>query len=270
MMKKRIVGIDFSGARNAGKKIWISIGATDGKKCFVTKCFRAADLPASSRSRDICLRALVEWIENQNALAVGFDFPFGIPINLMRQHSWEHFLSNFPSNFKTPEDFKQHCKDGASDREIKRQTDREAETPFSPYNLWLYRQTYYGIRDVLHPLVAHKSVCVLPMQAPMPDKTWVMEICPASTLQREGLYRRPYKGKGAEKRNARLRIVEELTARGLLEISSKQVLDSILVDTEGDALDSLISALAVSKALSRVDFEIEAKDPIYLKEGYVY
>ena len=63
----------------------------------------------------------------------------------------------------------------------------------SIFRLRLYRQTYFGIRDVLYPLARDQQVCVLPMQSVLPDRAWILKICPASTLKRENLYLRRYK-----------------------------------------------------------------------------
>jgi hypothetical protein len=52
----------------------------------------------------------------------------------------------------------------------------------------LFRQTCFGIRSVLAPLVRDGLVSVVPMQRPAADKPWLLEICPASTLKARNLY----------------------------------------------------------------------------------
>ena len=85
--------------------------------------------------------------------------------------------------FGYPLTFKTKCNDAAGNNELKRKTDEETSTPFSPYNLRMFRQTYFGIKDILAPLVIDKIACVLPMQQPEQYKPWIIEICPASTLK---------------------------------------------------------------------------------------
>ena len=89
---------------------------------------------------------------NRNAV-FGLDFPFGLPISLVKEHAWDEFIMAFPSSFPNPDDFKKKCFSKAGNQELRRRTDCEAHTPFSPYNLRLYKQTYYGISKVLFPLI---------------------------------------------------------------------------------------------------------------------
>ena len=65
--------------------------------------------------------------------------------------------------------------------------------PFAAYNLRIYRQTFYGVRDVLAAAVARQAAAVIPMQEYAANKAWIVEACPASTLKSLGVYR-PYKG----------------------------------------------------------------------------
>ena len=58
----------------------------------------------------------------------------------------------------------------------------------------IFKQTYYGMSEILHPIIQNNHACVLPMQKPAPKKPWIIEIYPASTLKVEGLYDR-YKDK---------------------------------------------------------------------------
>jgi hypothetical protein len=121
----------------------------------------------------------------------GLDFPFSLPRRLVEANNWEEFVLSFSSRYPDAEKFRQSCWGTAGNCEEKRDTDRKSKTPFSPYNRRLYRQTYYGIRDVLVPLVRDKVVSVLPMQGVASDKPRLLEVCPAYTLERMG-QRRPY------------------------------------------------------------------------------
>lgn len=266
---RRVYGIDFSGAKDAGKWIWLAGGIVDGAVLRIEECYQAKDLPGSSARRDECLAVLRDFIVGLGTGAVGLDFPFGLPRALVKQKSWEDFILAFPDEYPNAEAFQQACWEAADGRELKRVTDRQSETPFSPYNLRLFRQTYYGIRDLLHPLVRNQLACVLPMQCVQPDKSWVLEICPASTLKRESLYLQGYK-QGEEGYTARARILEWIEAIGILSISSSTVRSAVLNDPHGDALDSVIAAFATMRAVSNPAGLSAERGSDYALEGFVF
>jgi len=267
--RDRIYGVDFSGAKDAGRRMWIAGGTAEGDTLRIETCRSADALPGSGRSRDRCLAALRDFIGAQAACAFGLDFPFGLPQPLVGQDSWDDFVESFPGAYASPEVFRQSCRAAAGGRELKRVTDRESKTPFAPYNLRLYRQTYFGIRDVLHPLVRGGLACILPMQRRRADRAWVLEICPASTLKQEWLYM-PYKGRADEHRAARGHILERLEAMSALSISMPAVREAVLDDRGGDALDSVIAALATFRPLrDPAHLVVESGSP-YALEGYVY
>jgi hypothetical protein len=274
---RRIYGVDFSGAAKAGKKIWIASGVIEGSPLRIEACRRAADLPGLPLSaaqgqvgqdRGRCLASLRDFVQREAASAFGFDFPFGLPRDLVAEDSWEEFILSFPDRYASPEEFRETCRKAAGDSELKRVTDQESRTPFSPYNLRLYRQTYFGIRDVLAPLVRDQQACVLPMQPALPGRAWVMEICPASTLKRESL-NRSYKGKGPGRYVARAYILEEIERRASLSIPGP-LRPAILEDHEGDALDSVVAASAVFRALRDPGRLAVGGNDVYALEGYVY
>ncbi|MCZ6627652.1 MAG: DUF429 domain-containing protein [SAR324 cluster bacterium] len=245
---RRIYGVDFSGAAQAGRFIWIA-GATVGADGLrLEQCRPAAELPGGAPARDDALAALRALILSQSDAALGLDFPFGLPWELVRRHgSWEDFLRGFAARHASPRAFRDHCRERDGGRELRRQTDKEARTPFSPYNLRMFRQTYYGIRDLLAPLVAAGAVCVPPMQPLRAGKPWLLEICPASTLKRMGRYR-PYKGKASSHRAMRGEILAHLEHSGLV-LSSPSLGRKIAEDKGGDALDAVIAAFTAWRLL---------------------
>jgi len=270
-----VYGIDFSGAKDAGKRIWIASGVVDGEALRIDTCYRAADLPGSAVDRDRCLTALRNFIASQGDSAFGLDFPFGLPGVLVKgKRNWEDFALSFPVDYSDPVAFRKSCRERASKagfhRELKRATDVDSKTPFSPYNWRLFRQTYYGIRDLLHPLVRDQLACVLPMQRAQSDKLWILEICPASTLKKENLPWRRYKRNTPEGQGLRVRILEGIEATGRLHIPSADLRSKILADHGGDALDSVIAALATFKALRDPAFPAVEGNDAYALEGYVY
>jgi hypothetical protein len=265
---ERIVyGIDFSGARDAGRRIWIARGSIEEDGLFVTECFRAKDLPDSGEDRARSHRALREFINKKKDGIFGMDFPFGLSRTLVKEGSWEEWVLGFKDRYTSPEQFRGVCIVISGGKESKRLTDLEKRTPFSPYNLRLFRQTFFGIKDVLGPLIRDRAVSILPMQKPVPGKAWVIEVCPASTLKKERLSL-PYKGGGGKKRGAREKILRSMQNTGILKIEKSALHSTIIDDTGGDALDSVIAAFAASRAL-RGGLSFERNSP-YALEGWVY
>ncbi|NQT83712.1 DUF429 domain-containing protein [bacterium] len=258
---RRVHGVDFSGAKDACKRIWIASGEVRDGRLEIQECFAAQYLPGSGRDREQCLRALRDFIERHNASVFGIDFPFGLPRELVKNVKWERFVRSFAGAYPDPETFREACLRGGEGAELKRITDIESQSPFSPYNLRLYRQTYYGIAQVLAPLVRRGLVRVPPMQKATPGKPWILEVCPASTLKRLGLYV-SYKGRTAKKRAARAKILKRLEKLGMTYKKAEPLRSSVLSNASGDALDSVIIAFAVSRLLRKPDQ--------CTIEGYIY
>jgi hypothetical protein len=239
----------------------------EGETLHIEACYRGADLPGSGVERDRCLAALRDFIARKESGVFGLDFPFGLPCQLLKEGRWEDFILSFAGRYASPQAFTQECRAGDGGRELKRLTDRERSTPFSPYNLRLYRQTYFGIGAVLAPLVRQEAACILPMQPARPGSPWVLEICPASTLDDLGL-KESYKGNRQEHYAARARILEKLEKRVPLSAPA-ELRSTILADREGDALDSVLAAVAVWRALKSESLTV-ADNPAYTLEGYIY
>jgi hypothetical protein len=265
---RQVYGVDFSGAADAGRRIWITRGVIDGDCLRIEDCHRGADLPGSGMERDRCLAALRDFIVKERAGAFGLDFPFGLPRRLVEEASWLEFVLSFPKRHHSPEAFREACRAATGGAELKRVTDRETGTSFSPYNLRLYRQTYFGIHDVLAPLVRERSAWALPMQSPVTDRPWLLEICPASTLKHESLYW-PYKGKTREHHQGRQRILEAIVEGAHLSLSSS-LGAMILEDVGGDALDSVVAAIAVSRAFRESRNLAPGMGDAYSLEGFVF
>jgi hypothetical protein len=190
---------------------------------------------------------------------LGFDFPFGLLRALVNQQTWQEFVRGFHERYSDPTESRRVCREVSRCSELKRTTDDESHTPFSPHNLRLFRQTYYGIHDLLYLLVSNGEAGVLPMQNAGTRAPWILEACPASTLKQERLYW-PYKGKTAERRQNREQILGRLQAHTPLSVPDRSVVSAILNDPGGDALDSVIAALATFRALEEP--ESLAVDPL--------
>ncbi|HSD84286.1 MAG TPA: DUF429 domain-containing protein [Anaerolineae bacterium] len=277
---QRFVGIDFSGGVNAGRKIWIASGRAENKVLLIETCLPGEALPGSSCDRAVCLAALRAFICSIGAGLIGLDFPLGLPVELMAGQTWLQFMRTFADRFSTAQQFREACwratrgratrgrathGRATHGREVKRRTDIEARTPFSPYNLRLYRQTYYGLRDVVAPLVRAQAVRVRPMQSSRAGRPSLIEICPASTLKWLNRYQ-PYKGRSLQQRAARLMILRALQEEGVQ--LAGQLKPIVLADPEGDALDSVLAAWAAFRSRDRI--EHVPHDPLYRREGYVF
>jgi len=267
-----IYGIDFSGALYAGRKIWISLAVIKGGVLEIRDCFRGLSLPNSGKRLHDCLMALVTFIASHKNSIFGLDFPFGIPCKITENfgcETWTGFIFSFPEKFSSPQEFQRNCKQFFGRREAKRTTDRESHAPLSPYNLRLFKQTYFGITEVLYPLLKNASACVIPMQEIIADKPLILEICPKSTLVKEQIAHNKYKGKSKEHLGNRRHILRQLTENHVQ--IPKNLSRLILEDTEGDALDSIIAAYTVGKSLLNPTFPFPAGwKREYAIEGYVY
>ena len=267
--KSTIYGVDFSGSKEACKKIWICESIPTEKGLLVNDCWNLKE-KYENPTRDRSFEILTEFIASSPRAVFGLDFPFGLPKIIVDEDNWIDFVKNFPENYSNPLELRQKCHERAlkltGTKELKRSTDIEAKSPFCPCNLWLFKQTYYGINNVLCPLVIEESAKILPMEGRENSKPWVLEICPASTLKNLNLYFTGYKGKDNTSKELREKILIRLKKeKHVIEIDPK-VWKSSIENADGDALDSVIAAIATYRGLcSNPDL-----DDIYKLEGYIY
>lgn len=265
LTNRTLYGVDFSGAADAGKYLWIAQGRSNQDHLTIESCFAVAEFPTASAERDAALAALRKFIAQARDGVFGLDFPFSLPQPLLRYETWADFAGAFPDDYPTPDQFREHCRKLTSGRELKRQTDRESATPFCAYNLRMYRQTFYGMRDVLAPLVRAGAARVLPMQTIVADKALLLEVCPATVLKRRGLYM-PYKGKRLH--DVRAQILDTLCAREPLHIPPA-LRERLIANSGGDALDSVLAVLGTFHALRQPEKLANPTEP-YRLEGCVY
>jgi hypothetical protein len=265
---KYFYGIDWSGAKDAGRKIWIAGGRRVGSTVVLMELSRGAELPGSGVERPSCHGAVRDWITRREDAAIGLDFPFSLPSLLLEERDWEAFVRRFPERHPDPDSFREWCR-ASSGNELKRVTDQLARAPFSPWNLRIYRQTYWGIHSLLAPLSRDPKVSAVPMQTPVEGGVWLLESCPASTLKRHDLYR-PYKGKARRLRRARGEILEELMRLDTVHVKNRVLRRRILDDEHGDALDAVIAMTAAHRAVQRRDFPRCEWRRVYALEAYIY
>jgi hypothetical protein len=264
--RRRVVGVDFSGARDAGRLIWIAEGRLVSGSVRVEACFSATDLPGGGTERDAAHAALVAYLALQSDALVGLDLPFSLPRALIPDRAWVDFVRAYPARFATSAEFRSAAVAAGNGRELKRRTDIETRVPFAPANMRMYRQVHYGIGAILSPLISADAARAIPMQAPAEGKPILAEICPASLLKSLDLYP-SYKGTTSGHRDARRRILAGLVARRLVAGPSKSLEDKLIGDRGGDALDAVLAAIAAART-TRLD--PRPRDDLEAVEGRVY
>jgi len=261
----RILGVDFSGANDAGRKIWIAeCKRGRGKRLTLVDLRPAVDLPDSGVAPAVAIAALARHVVRKPDTIVGCDFPFTLP-KLVMDAPWQSFVAEFPKRFTDPDSFRTWALRRADGREIRRAADREAKTPFNSYNLRIYRQTWWGIAHLIGPLLKTGQAIVRPYQ-PLPrvPRPILIEACPASSLKAIRFYP-AYKGRSGAHRQERSAVLRKLIEIGVLEAPSPRLQAILLDNVGGDALDALIAALAAAHAA----IETEA-DPDQRIEGIIY
>ncbi|WP_440952590.1 hypothetical protein [Methanococcoides sp. FTZ1] len=266
--KTLVYGVDFSGSKTACKKIWVSRGIVHNRTLHIDSCCPISDLmpESTSKGRDNCLSFLRNIISTEEDAIFGLDISMGLPEALNNEQSWESSILNFSRNYISPEDFRNKCRNSMGNKEIRRKTEIQKKAPFCVYNLRLYRQTYYGIRYIIEPLLKEQAVRIIPLQKPHPSKALLAETCPACTLKRKGIYI-PYKGKNKRELENRRTILTSMNTWDL-EIEDN-IVARALVDPEGDAIDSILAAYAAYHALQRTGDETLLKEE-YIIEGMIY
>ncbi len=262
-------GIDFSGAKDAGRHIWIARGSVEKGRLRIED-YRPAEAVLGHAGLRECMSALCQFIASHKDAAFGMDFPFGLPTSMVQEKTWEAFVLAFPRRYPGAEEFHHLCHQASDGKELKRICDKEARAPFSPYNRRVYRQTYYGIRDLLRPLVMQGRARGLPMQRAETGKPVLMEVCPSSALRRLGLPFRGCKGRTIAHLSVRKAILDGLEARTGLAIEGKALRSAVVANAAGDALDSVVAAYATFRAVSNPDSLIPSDNPYFRTEGHVY
>jgi predicted nuclease with RNAse H fold len=260
-----IVGIDFSGANNAGKHIWITTGTESSGILQVSDCEQASDFFAVGTDRKAIHSQLVDWVGSLNNATVGIDFPFGVPKVVaevvFQANSWTEFVNSPNWSGLNPEIFRQQCVN-LSNSEL-RDTDAMHRAD-CPHSIRMYKQTFFGVRDILQPLL-QRNVSIAPMVNN--GNTIVLETYPAATLaQEDGLFAARYKNRTSTLDRRKHNV---LSLSRLQDIDLSAVPDDRIIDDNcGDALDSLVAALSTFRASRNSSpFNIRPQTQI---EGHIY
>jgi hypothetical protein len=244
--ERRVLGIDFSGAADAGRKIWIAEGVRRGGRFHLLGLKQACELEGGGIAPEPAIAALARHIAQVPDTIAGCDFPFSLPRSLIRDRRWIDFIAAFPERFPDPDSFRAWALREAGGVELRRDADRIAKTPFNSYNLRIYRQTWWGIAKLLQPLLTAGAAVAAPYQpSPRRIRPVLVEACPAFALKSIGMYQ-PYKGSTDLHRRQRRVILRRLVDLGHLVAPEPSTVQRLIYDKGGDALDALIAALVAA------------------------
>ena len=277
-----IYGVDFSGAKLAGRNIWVARlekprDSTQGRATLTH--VDALETLAGTAEREPALRHLVNFIQASQNTLWAIDFPFGLPVEILDPPArWPDLLERVEAWPDGANAFGHWCLARAKSlglaNHVRRTTDVEQRTPFDCYHYRIIYQTFHGIRDVLRPLSTDPATAVLPFQyekLPAAGRA-VIEACPSSTLKRLGLPHQNYKQPAGGPLTRR-----RLATRKILLAALDERLDippplrrRIARNPGGDAMDAVLAALGAWQAWQTVDHAAIAADARYPREGYIY
>jgi hypothetical protein len=273
-------GVDFSGAKQAGRNTWVARVEPRGKtrRLTLASLDRLESL-CGTAARAECLAALVEMVNASDAALWGFDVPFGFPVELFPEAApWAEqftFLGEWGEEaYACGLECIRRARLIGDRMHIRRTTDDDARTPFDSYHYRMIYQTFYGMRDVIDPLRRTPRTAVLPFQyRKLPRaRRVVVECCPGSVLKKLGLphqnYKQPTGGPLTRKRR--------LTRHTILGWLGKAVRIGdrhrrVMMRNPGaDALDAVIAAVGAARAVPDADHATIACHPRYSREGHLY
>lgn len=273
---KTVVGVDFSGAKLAGRNIWLARCSIRRAKLRLDALENLEQL-AQQAEREQAYAHLRELIGRSEQALWGIDFPFGLPIEL-GLGDWSEQLSLLSTWADSANAFGLHCCDRAKAAvgklHTRRDTDTETKTPFDCYHYRIIYQTFHGMRDLLVPLIKDAKTCVIPFQFDQLEacKRIVVEACPGSTLKRLGLPHNRYKQTKPGKVEAKYVKTRKIILKGISENIELEpaAIKTMLNNPGGDALDAVIAAVGVWQAWTTLDLDGIRRHPRYAREGLVF
>jgi hypothetical protein len=278
-----IYGVDFSGAKLAGRNTWVA-RLEPGACGPELPPYALTDLVpleglCGTAERAAALAHLVGMIGSSEQALWAMDFPFGLPVELMEPGAqWPEQLAFLQAwgedGYGVGLECLRRAKALGGPNHLRRLTDTEEKAPFDPYHYRIIYQTFYGMRDVLGPLQRHRRTAILPFhyRRLAAARRVLVEACPASTLKHLGLpyqnYKQPQCGRLAAKR-LRTRRAILVGLAGYVGISGAQR-QAIMRNGGGDALDAIIAAVGAARAWHTTDHGWIARHPRYPREGRLY
>src|SRR3954471_11825475 len=225
---RAVFGVDFSGARLAGRTTWIARldpVSPPGEPTFTLGALDRLDRLAGTAERAAALAHLVGLVAQTTDALWAFDFPFGLPVELFPARArWPRQLALVREYRADDYGLGLECVRRAlalgERMHIRRQTDVDARAPFDPYHYRIIYQTMHGMHAVLRPLRRDPATAVLPFQydrLEAADRVLV-EACPASTLKRLGLPHQNYKQPAGGPLTRRRRLTRRTIVAGIADL----------------------------------------------------
>jgi hypothetical protein len=277
---ERFFGVDFSGAKKAGDFIWVAeLESRPRKPGLALTSLQRLTALCGTAERSAALEHLVATILGTEQALWGFDFPFGLPVELFPAGTpWTDqfdFLLEWEDDaYGCGLECVKRATELLQRKHIRRTSDSEAKTPFDTFHYRLIYQTFFGMRDVVNPLRQSVGTAVLPFQYRKlaRAKRVVVECCPGSVLKRADVphqnYKQPTGGPLTRvRRQTRHAILEWLCGEVVINDSFRRVM---MRNPGGDAMDAVIAAVGSARAVPSANHHAISKHPRYRHEGHMY
>ena len=277
---ERYFGVDFSGAKRAGDFIWVAELAPQARPPGLTVVsLRSLASLSGTAERAAALRHLVGRVLATDQALWGFDFPFGLPVELFPAGTpWVdqfEFLRDWGDDaYGCGLECVRRAEELLQRKHIRRASDVQARTPFDAFHYRIIYQAFFGMRDVIDPLRRSPGTAVLPFQYRKLARARrvIVECCPGSVLKRAGAphqnYKQPAGGPLTTRRRlTRHAILDWLGGEVAIDAGCRRV---IMRNPGGDALDAVIAAVGAARAVPAADHRAVARHPRYRREGHMY
>jgi hypothetical protein len=277
-----IYGVDFSGAKLAGRNTWVATlerrGGARRERYALTELSCLENL-CGTAERGPALAHLVDLVARSDGALWALDAPFGLPIEVLdpgtRWPAQLEFLHDWGDDaYGVGLEFLNRAKRLGGPMHIRRLTDQEARAPFDCYHYRIIYQTFYGMRDVLRPLARTRGTAILPFQYRRLSsaRRVLVEACPSSTLKRLGWphqnYKQPAGGPLTRKRlRTRRQILDALGRHVSISPRHRRVM---MRNGGGDAIDAVLAGVGVHHAWRDADHGAIARHPRYVREGKLF
>jgi Protein of unknown function (DUF429) len=264
-----LVGCDFSSAPTRRKPVVLALGHAAGGRVQLTRLEKLESLSA-----------FAEWLRAPHAWVGGFDFPFGLPRELVEHLGWptgwrecmRHYASLTRPQIR--ETFAAYCAARpAGSKFAHRRFDRLAGS--SPSMKWVNPPVAYMLHAAV-PLLLEAGVHIPGLHEGDPQRV-ALEAYPG-LLARELIARRSYKSdeKGkqtADRLIARKDLVTALeqgrTRLGLrLKLTHAQA-DALVADASGDSLDAVLCLVQAAWAAQHGAPRYGLPDDLDPLEGWI-
>jgi hypothetical protein len=235
-----LLGCDFSSAPTRRKPIVLALGSATGGRVQLTRLEKLDSLAA-----------FAEWLQQPQSWIGGFDFPFGLPRELVEHlgwpTSWRECMAHYASLTRPQirETFAAYCDARpAGSKFAHRRFDKLAGS--SPSMKWVNPPVAYMLHAAL-PLLLDAGVDIPGLHAGDPQRV-ALEAYPG-LLARELIARRSYKSDDKAKQDADRLIARKdvLTAleQGRTRLGLRLKLthaqhDALVADASGDSLDAVL------------------------------